>query len=216
MSDEQFPKEAEKTIYERDKTAKEPKVENKSSAETHKKPKIKPRKIFKPKKAKIKTDKPLEHRVRHIRLSSIEPAKLIRQTIVDYQKELAAEPSNDPDKEFIDYEKIEKFFGRLAKKYSTCPSRMVGGDLDWIHAKTPEKDDLLTEDLRDEIMKGQKFVVSEPVKTTLGIHLVLICETRICQTLVEEQNKLDPRYEALAAKDQPRNQAPPSSMDIPS
>ena len=53
-----------------------------------KRPPIKPRKKFVAKKQVFKSDKPLEHRVRHIRLSSLEAAQLIRQTIVDFQKEL--------------------------------------------------------------------------------------------------------------------------------
>ncbi|MDH3256500.1 MAG: hypothetical protein OEM27_02685, partial [Nitrospinota bacterium] len=83
MSDKEQPQEPEKTVYQRDKTAPEPKVPDRPEGEAPKKPVIKPRKVFQPKKVKIQTKKPLEHRVRHIRLSSLEAAKLIRQTIVD-------------------------------------------------------------------------------------------------------------------------------------
>ncbi len=92
----------------------------------------------------------------------------------------------------------------------------LGGDLEWIYPKMPEMEGILTGDLRDAILKCEKFVIPEPLKTKFGYHIILVCETQICKKLVVEQEKLDPRYEALAAKDAPRVQAPPESMDIPS
>jgi parvulin-like peptidyl-prolyl isomerase len=216
MTDKEQPQEPEKTIYQRDKTAPEPKVPGKPEGEAPKRPVIKPRKVFKAKKVKIQSKKPLEHRVRHILVSSTEAANLIRQTVIDFQNELAAEPTDDPDKEYQDYEKIEKFFARLAKKYSVCASKAVGGDLEWIYPKMPEIEGMLTTDLRDEILKCEKFVIPEPIKTKFGYHIVLACETQICKKIVEEQEKLDPRYEALAAQDSPRIQAPVKSQEIPS
>ena len=216
MTDKEQPQEPEKTVYQRDKTAPEPKVPDRPEGEAPKRPVIKPRKVFKAKKVKIQTKKPLEHRVRHILVSSLEAAQLIRQTVLDFQKELADEPSDDPDKVYQDYEKIEKFFARLAKKYSVCPSKAVGGDLEWIYPKMPEIEGVVTKDLRDEILKCEKFVIPEPIKSKFGHHIVLICETQICKKIMEEQEKLDPRYEALAAKDSPRIQAPVKSQEIPS
>ncbi len=216
MTDKEQPQEPEQTVYQRDKTAKEPKVADRPEGEEPKRPVVKPRKVFQAKKVKIQTKKPLEHRVRHILMSSQEAANLIRQTVVDFQKELAAEPTDDPDKEFHDWEKVERFFARLAKKYSVCTTKVVGGDLEWIYPKMAEMEGILTKDLRDEILKCEKFVIADPIKTKFGYHLVLVCETQICKKIVEEQEKLDPRYEALASKDAPRVQAPPSSMDIPS
>ena len=216
MTDKEQPQQPEKTIYERDKTAPEPKVPDRPEGEAPKRPVIKPRKVFKAKKAKIQTDKPLEHRVRHIRVSSEEAAQLIRQIVLDFQKDLADEPTDDPDKVYQDYVKIEKFFARLAKKYSVCPSKAVGGDLEWIFPKMPEIEGVLTKDYRDAILKCEKFVIPEPIQSKFGHHLVLVCETEICKKIVEEQEKLDPRYEALAAKDSPRIQAPVKSQEIPS
>ncbi len=216
MTDKEQPQEPEKTVYQRDKTAKEPKVAERPEGEEPKRPVVKPRKVFKAKKAKIKTDKALEHRVRHIRMSSEEAANLIRQTVVDFQKELAAEPTDNPDKEFHDWEKVEKFFARLAKKYSVCTTKVVGGDLEWIYPKMPEIEGILTVGLRDAILKCEKFTVPEPIQSKFGHHLVLVCETQICKKIVEEQEKLDPRYEALAAQDSPRIQAPDKSQEIPS
>lgn len=216
MTDKEQPQAPEQTIYQRDKTAKEPKVPDKPEGEQPKRPAVKPRKVFKAKKAKITTSKPLEHRVRHILVSSLDAGSLIRQVLLDFQKELAAEPTDDPDKEFQDRTKIEKFFARLARKYSVCPSKAVGGDLEWIYPKMPEMEGLLTKDLRDAILNCEKFVIPEPIQSKFGYHIVLVCETQICKKIVEEQEKLDPRYEALAAKDSPRIQAPDKSMEIPS
>lgn len=215
MTDKEQPQQPEKTVYQRDKTAKEPKVPDPPEGGPVKRV-IKPRKVFQAKKVKIQTKKPLEHRVRHIRVSSLEAANLIRQTLIDFQNELAAEATDDPDKEYQDYDKIERFFARLARKYSTCSSKAVGGDLEWIYPKMAEMEGVLTKDLRDEILKCEKFVIPEPIKTNFGYHIVLVCETQICKTVVEEQVKLDPRYEALAAKDSPRIQAPDKSQEIPS
>jgi parvulin-like peptidyl-prolyl isomerase len=216
MADKEQPEEPEKTVYQRDKTAPEPKVPDQPEAEAPKRPVVKPRKVFKAKKVKIQTDKPLEHRVRHIRVSSEEAANLIRQIILDFQTELADEPTDDLDKVYQDYVKIEKFFSRLARKYSVCSSKAVGGDLEWIYPKMPEIEGILTKDYRDAILKCEKFVLGEPIKTKSGYHLVLVCETEICKKIVEEQEKLDPRYEALAAQDSPRIQAPDKSQEIPS
>jgi parvulin-like peptidyl-prolyl isomerase len=216
MTDKEQPQEPGKTVYQRDKTAPEPKVPDRPEGEQPKRPVIKPRKVFQAKKVKIQTKKPLEHRVRHILMSSLEAANLIRQTLVDFQKELADEPTDDPDKEYQDYNKIEKFFARLARKYSVCATKAVGGDLEWIYPKMPEIEGILTNDLRDAILKCEKFVIPEPIKTKFGDHIVLVCETQICKKIVEEQEKLDPRYEALAAKDSPRIQAPDKNQEIPS
>ena len=122
------PKESEKTIYQRDKTAKEPKTIGDTPKQPVKpKPKIK--KVFVPKKTTFTTDKPMEHRVRNIRLTSKESAKMIWEILIDFQNDLAKAEMDDPDKPFHDWEKIEKFFIRLAKKYSICQSKKIGGDL---------------------------------------------------------------------------------------
>ncbi len=176
------------------------------------KPSIKPRKKFVPKKKTFKTDKPLEHRVRHIRLASLEVAQLVRQTILDYQQELAAKPMDDPDKEFIDQEKVERFFTKLAKKYSACPSRNQGGDLDWIHnhdesslgsdgsqlesnIKASMERMTLTPDLLNAIMDCERHNIPEPVKSQLGYHIVLVCESRFhtppSEPVVDTRNVVD-------------------------
>ena len=153
MSESEQPKESDKTIYQRDKTAKEPVTAEKAS-ET--KPKPKPRKAFIPKKLVKKTDKPQEYRVRQIRVSTLESANLFRQTLIDFQKELASEPIEDPDKPLHDQEKIENYFIRIAKKYSTCPTRALGGDLDWIYKGMVVQEEVVTLELINTITQSEK------------------------------------------------------------
>lgn len=172
---QEFPKEAEEPLYERDKTAKEPVPA--SDAAKPAKPKITPRKAFVPKRMVAK-DRPMEHRARHILTSSKSAAEMFRQSIIDFQKELADQPMDDPDKEFHDQEKIERFFVRLAKKYSICSSKSLGGDLDWIHTGMSVKNEVLTPELVNTVMAAEKYALPEPIKTEKGFHLVLVCETR--------------------------------------
>ena len=178
MSENQNPEEPEKTIYQRDKTAKEP-VKSDGTQKTPARQKIKPKKAFVAKKVVLKTDKPLEYRVRHIRLSAMDAAQLIRQTLLDFQQELAQKPVDDPDKEYHDREKVEKFFATLAKKYSNCSTKGLGGDLGWIYKGMNATGTLLTESLVDTILKTENYIIPEPVKTELGIHLILNCESQI-------------------------------------
>ena len=124
MSNSEQPQEPEKALYQRDKTAKEPEVG--SDPELKPKPKPKLRKAFVPKKLIKKTDKPQEYRTRHIRVSTLESANIFRQALVDFQKELASEPIDDPDKPFHDQTKVENYFIRIAKKYSTCSTKLLG------------------------------------------------------------------------------------------
>ena len=150
-------------------------------------------------------------------LSASETANLLRDTLVSYQKELADQPMDNPDKEIQDQEKFEKFFAKFAKKYSACQTRLSGGDLDWVYADKPEQEGILLRELRDGIMQCEKFVVSEPIQSKLGHHIVLICETKISSRVVEkDEGDVDPRYQALMDKDRPRIQAPGKDMDIPS
>ena len=93
MTDKEQPQEPEKTIYQRDKTAPEPKVPDKPEGEAPKKPVIKPRKVFKAKKVKIQSKKPLEHRVRHILMSSEEAAiRVIAPDVEDVSYPVAGKP----------------------------------------------------------------------------------------------------------------------------
>ena len=188
MSNSEQPQEPKKALYQRDKTAKEPEVG--SDPELKPKPKPKLRKAFVPKKLIKKTDKPQEYRARHIRVSTLESANIFRQALVDFQKELASEPIDDPDKLFHDQEKLENYFIRIAKKYSTCSTKVLGGDLDWVYKgmniKTESKFGALemnneeknTSELIDAITQSEKYVIPEPIKTKLGYHIILLCENR--------------------------------------
>ena len=172
------PKESEKTIYQRDKTAKEPKTVSDTPKQPVKpKPKIK--KVFVPKKTTFTTDKPMEHRVRNIRLTSKESAKMIWEILIDFQNDLAKAEIDDPDKPFHDWEKVEKFFIRLAKKYSICQSKKLGGDLGWVYRDMTLPEQIITSELVDKIMKLEKFIIPDPIKSNLGFHILMICESQI-------------------------------------
>ena len=172
------PKEPDKTIYERNKTAKERQpADDTPKVPTKPKPKVK--KVFVAKKTTFTTDKPMEHRVRNIRLTSMESAKMIWEILVDFQTDLAKEEVDDPDKPFHDWEKVEKFFIRLAKKYSTCKSKKLGGDLDWVDRAMPIPEQILTQELIGEIMKLEKFIITQPIKSKLGFHIIMICESQV-------------------------------------
>jgi hypothetical protein len=176
MSDTNQPQEPEKTVFERDKTAKE----RQPVVESHPvKPKPKIKKAFVPTRKTFATDKPVEHRVRNIRMTSMDSAKMIWETLVDYQNELAQQEMDDPDKPFHDWEKVEKFFSRLAKKYSACMSKTLGGSLGWIYQGMEIASQTINQELVDSIMKSEKFKIPEPIKTKLGFHIIMICESQI-------------------------------------
>jgi hypothetical protein len=187
------PQEPEETIFERDKTTKEPKpAEDGPRAPIKPKPKIK--KAFVATKKTFTTDKPMEHRVRNIRLTSVESAKMIWETLVEYQNELAQQEMDDPDKPFHDWEKMEKFFIRLAKKYSACMSKALGGSLGWIYQEMDMTPQTTNQELIDHIMSSEKFKIGEPLKTKLGFHIIMICESQVHtpreKVIVEEKPPL--------------------------
>ena len=178
MSKTEQPQEPEKTVYERDKTAKERQpAEDGPRAPIKPKPKIK--KAFVAKKKTFTTDKPMEHRVRNIRMTSLESAKMIWETLVDYQTELAQQETDDPDKPYHDWEKVEKFFTRLAKKYSVCMSKALGGSIGWVYKEMEVAPQIMDQELIDIMMNMEKFKLPEPIKTKLGFHIIMVCESQI-------------------------------------
>ena len=176
MSETEQPQEPEKTIFERDKTAKEPQT-NTQKVPIKPKPKIK--KAFVPTKKSFTTDKPMEHRVRNIRMTSLESAKMIWETLIDYQNDLSQQEMDDPDKSFNDWEKMEKFFIRLAKKYSACMSKNLGGSLGWIYQGMEITPQTIDQELIDSVLKSEKFKIQEPIKSNLGFHIIIVCESQI-------------------------------------
>ena len=178
MSNSEQPQEADQTLYQRDKTAKEPKVSVDTETKPKPKPKPKLRKAFVPKKLVKTTDKPQEYRARQIRVSTLESANIFRQALIDFQKELASEPINDADKVFHDQEKLENYFIRIAKKYSTCQTRALGGDLGWICKGMNAQEEMITPELIDAITQSEKHIIPVPIKTKLGCHVILLCEAR--------------------------------------
>ena len=178
MSKTDQPQEPEKTVFERDKTAKERQpAEDGPKAPIKPKPKIK--KAFVAKKKTFATDKPMEHRVRNIRMTSLESAKMIWETLVDYQNELAQQETDDPDKPYHDWEKVEKFFTRLAKKYSVCMSKALGGSIGWVYKEMEVAPQIMDQELIDIMMNMEKFKLPEPIKTKLGFHIIMVCESQI-------------------------------------
>ncbi len=175
MAGSEFSEEADKPIYQRDKAAKEP-VKSEDAPKAKPKPKL--RKPFVPKKLVRKSDKPQEYRVRNIRVSTLDTASLFRQTLIDFQLELAAEPMNDPDKLFHDREKLENYFSRIAKKYSICSTRKLGGNMGWIYEGMKVQEEIITKDLVNTVLNTEKHIISEPIQTRLGYHLILVCEQR--------------------------------------
>jgi len=212
MSKSEQPHEPEESPHQRDKTAKEPKV----SVDTETKPKPKPklRKAFVSKKLVKTTDKPQEYRARHIRVSTLESANIFRQALIDFQKELASEPIEDPDKPFHDQAKVENYFGRIAKKYSTCSTKFLGGDLDWVYkgmnvqpaatfgGQEMKQEQKVTLELIDAITQLEKYVIPEPIKTKLGYHIILSCENR-------------DRVEKEKIITQPKPKSAPAGTNIP-
>ena len=199
MANSEFPEEADKTTYQRDKAAKEPvKPEEAPKA----KPKPKPRKPFVPKKLVKKSNKPQEYRVRNIRVSTLDAANLFRQTLLDFQIELAAEPMDNPDKLFHDREKLENYFSRIAKKYSICSTRKLGGNVGWVYEGMKIQEEIMTKDLVSTMLNTEKYIISEPTRTRLGYHLILVCEQR---DQVKEEKSSDPL----------KPKAPPPETSIP-
>ena len=214
MSNSEQPREADQTLYQRDKTAKEPKVNAGTETKPKQKPKPKLRKAVVPKKLVKITDKPQEYRARHIRVSTLESANIFRQALIDFQKELASEPIEDPDKPFHDQAKVENYFIRIAKKYSTCSTKALGGDLDWVckgmniqpaatfGGMEMKKEEIVTSELIDVITQSEKYSIPEPIKTKLGYHIILSCENR-------------DRVEKEKIITQPKPQSAPTGTNIP-
>ena len=186
MAGSKFPEKADKSISQRDKAAKEP---VKSEDAPKAKPKPKPRKPFVPKKLVRKSDKPQGYRVRNIRVSTLDTANLFRQTLLDFQRELAAKPMNNPDKVFHDREKLENYFSRIAKKYSICSTRKLGGSMGWLYEGMKVQEEIMTKDLVSAVLNTEKYIISEPIRTRLGYHLILVCEQR---DQVKEEKSCDP------------------------
>ena len=104
---------------------------------------------------------------------------MIWEILIDFQNDLAKAEIDDPDKAFHDWEKVEKFFIRLAKKYSICQSKKLGGDLGWIYRDMTLPEQIITSKLVDEIMKLEKFIIPDPIKSNLGFHILMVCESQV-------------------------------------
>lgn len=91
-----------------------------------------------------------EIRLSHILVDTEEKANEIKQAIID--------------KKYT--------FGDAAQKYSKCPSADKRGDIGYNSKKH------LLKEISDTAFKQQKFVISEPVKTKEGWHIIRISDIK--------------------------------------
>ena len=62
----------------------------------------------------------------------------------------------------------EEDFGKLAKEYSTCPSKAKGGDLGFFYRGQ------MVKEFNDVVFTGELNKVHGPVQTQFGYHLIEI------------------------------------------
>ncbi len=63
-------------------------------------------------------------------------------------------------------------FEEAAKKYSKCPSKASGGDLGYFGRR------MMVKEFEDAAFDGEKGVVSNPVKTQFGWHLIKVIDKK--------------------------------------
>ncbi len=90
----------------------------------------------------------------------------------------------------------------------------MGGDLDWIYEEMPVPE-TLTQEVMDGILKAEKMTLPEPIKSRLGYHVILVCETRVSTRVQETTPEMDPRLTSMLERDRSEVQAPGQDMQIP-
>ena len=58
-------------------------------------------------------------------------------------------------------------------------SKALGGSLGWVYQGMDIAPQSFNQELLDIIMKTEKFKIPEPIKTKLGFHIIMICESQI-------------------------------------
>ncbi len=76
--------------------------------------------------------------------------------------------ANDLKKKLKEGEK----FPRLAKRFSTCPSKDDGGDLGFFERG------VMAPEFEEAAFKAKPGTVAGPVKTQFGYHLIYVTETK--------------------------------------
>jgi peptidyl-prolyl cis-trans isomerase C len=85
--------------------------------------------------------------------------------------------ANAETREKVRIKALDNAFVAAAKKYSTCPSKMSGGDIGFFPRK-----DVVVEPFARAAFALEPFQISEPVKTEFGYHLILVTERKEAKT----------------------------------
>ena len=75
--------------------------------------------------------------------------------------------------------KSKNFLFDLPKNTVTARAKKLGGDLGWVDKAMPIPEQILTQELKNEIMKLEKFIIPEPIQSKLGFHIIIICESQV-------------------------------------
>ncbi len=72
----------------------------------------------------------------------------------------------------------------------------------WIYEGMKVQEEIMTKDLVSTVLNTEKYIISEPTRTRLGYHLILVCEQR---DQVKEEKSSDPL----------KPEVPPPETNIP-
>jgi peptidyl-prolyl cis-trans isomerase C len=81
-------------------------------------------------------------------------------------------------------ELLEKAFGEAARKESDCPTKDVGGDLQWF-----PRGGSMVEPFAKAAFSLQPFQLSDPVQTQFGYHLILVTDRKPGREVVFDEVK---------------------------
>ena len=58
-------------------------------------------------------------------------------------------------------------------------SKALGGSIGWVYKEMEAAPEIMDQELIDIMMKMEKFKLLEPIKTKLGFHIIMVCESQI-------------------------------------